>query len=409
MNTKKFVGLVLSFAGVLSLASCGENANPEEQKQAVEKVLEAGVCYNGSNYVYEGYTVDFEGDSNDALTVTVKTLTKVNGNTYTVTIDYDYDETIGKLVDIEGDDTHKKIEWTYPGPLSADDKKREEDGEDVGNIYTQVKATAKCGQQSKEATYDLKLKHITNYFDDMSIADLYKKSDDGSTFAFMKDGKIGTNHDQNFYYVSVSGKVVYKAPDSNWGILSDGEHSVQLFKLSKCNDNYKIVEGAYVKIYGEIAQYFGNIQLSFISKAEVLADHSSIKEPVDVKLSAHINDKSHADFVAFNDGLSNRVGTLEGLTVKDAVDIDAFDRQKRYTFTVEKDGQEFTIAYDYHVKTNDGKLAAAYKAAIKAAAADSSKKLNITGTIRWSSTGNGISSDGAWQLVPFLANHIVVA
>lgn len=409
MKSKKILTLFLGLGAALSLASCGEN--PEEQLAAVNETLEAGVCYNGATFIYEGYTTEFDGDTNEALTATTKMLRNINGKVYTVEISYEFDTTLGTLTTV--DDSHSKIMWKFPDPLSKEDQEKyeaattKEDKYAIGDKKTQVTATAKCGRQSKSETYDLVLIHKTKYFDDMTLEQLYAKSEDGSTFAFMNGEKIGTNYGQDYFYLSVSGKVVYKSPDSNWGILSDGNYSVQVYQLGKCNDNDKFVEGKYVKVFADIAQYYGNIQLSYVSKIVELEDHSNIKEPVVYDITTSINDKNNKEeFKAFNSGISNSVATIKGVTVKSTSASNGFDGAGRYTFTIEQNGKEMTVAYDYHVKTSDGSVQNAYKD-ILSAVDGKTDKVNITGTLRWS--GNGINANGEWQIVPFLANHIVRA
>lgn len=409
MKSKKILTLVLGLGAALSLASCGEN--PEEQMQAVEETFEAGVCFNGTNFIVEGFTTEFDGDTNEALTATTKMLRNINGNVYTVEISYDFDETLGVLSAGE-DDSHAKIMWNFPNPLSKEDQEaydaevKANGKSDIGDTFTKVTATAKCGSQSKSETYDLKLKHKTKNYDDLTLEQFYAKSADGSTFAFMNGSSIGKNHDQDYYYVSVSGKVVYKSPDSNWGILSDGNHSVQVYQLGKCNDNDKFVEGKYVKVFASIAQYYGNIQLSYVRKIVVLEDHSNIQEPVTYDITTNINDKNSPEFKAFNSGISNSVATIKGVTVKSTSGSNGFDGAGRYTFTIIQNGKEMTVAYDYHVKTSDGSVQNAYKE-ILSAVDGKDEKVNITGTLRWS--GDGIGANGEWQIVPFLANHIVRA
>lgn len=409
MKSKKILTLVLGLGAALSLASCGEN--PEEQMQAVEKAIEAGLCFNGSNFIVEGFTTEFDGDTNEALTLNTKMLRNVNGNVYTVEISYDFDENLGTLTQV--DEYHSKITWNFPNPLSKEDQKRydaevKENGKsDIGDTFTQVTATAKCGSQAKSETYDLKLIHKTKFYDDMTLEQLYAKSEDGSTFAFMNGSEIGTNYGQDHFYLSVSGKVVYKSPDSNWGILSDGKYSVEVYQLGKCNDNDKFVEGKYVKVFADIAHYYGNIQLSYVSKVVELEDHSNIQEPVNYEVTTSINDKNSPEFKAFNSGISNSVATIKGVTVKSTSASKGFDGGAgRYTFTIVQNGKEMTVAYDYHVKTNDGSVQNAYKD-ILTAVDGKDQKVNITGTLRWS--GDGINANGEWQIVPFLANHIVRA
>lgn len=409
MKTKRFLSLALGLAATLTLSSCG--GNPEEELKALEKDMKGSIAYNYTSgaQLVEGYDNEFTGDTNDALMVTVKAIRNSNGAKYNIDYTWEFDSNYASLIDIAGDENHKKIEFKYPGPISADDQKLIDAGEldkDYGNVVTTIKGTGKCGSQTKSIEFSVKLIHETHTYDEMTIEELYKKSEDGSTFAFIDptSGKIKTNHGQDYFYVRTSGKLIYKSPDSNWGLLADGKHVAQLYQLGKCSDNDKAVVGSYITVCADIAQYYGNIQLSYVSKIVVMQDHSKIAEPQELgSLSAHINDKGHADFKAFNSGISNAVGTLEGMTVKDISGIDSFDGSNRFTWTVEKDGQVFTIAYDYHVagaKVADSQIAKNIKAALT-----SGKKVNITGTLRWS--GTGVDDNGAWQLTPFQENHVV--
>lgn len=408
MKNKKIIGLTLSFAAMLGLASCGGNS--EEELKAVEKALSMSIATNltSGNPLVEGMEAEFTGDSNDAASVTFKQITKVNGKTYTVNLDWEVDSEYATIKDL--DETHKKIEFNYPNPLIEEDQEKEDNGEDVGNVHTQLKVTASCGSASKSAAFDVKLTHITHFYDTLTIKDIYKLNEAGDNFDFYDTTakKIKTNYNQSYFYVITSGKLIYKSPDSNWGILADGKYAIELYQLVKCSDNANAVVGNYITVKADIAQYNGNIQLSYVTQITIMDDHSNIAEPEELGvLSSNMNTSGADGYMPFYSPIHNAIGTLKGVTVENVNAFDSFDGQTRFTFTVLYEGKEFIIAHDYHtVKGADGKFSSDMINAWKSVLTTASS-IDITGTIRYN--GSGIGAGGHWEIIPFLTEHIVAS
>ena len=246
----------------------------------------------------------------------------------------------------------------------------------------------------------------------MTIEELYRANAADTNFEFFDEatGKIKTNHGQNFYYIAVSGKLIYKAPDSNWGLLADGDHVAQLYRLDQCTDNDKAVVGNYITVYGEIGNGYGNVQISYISKIKVLEDHSSITEPTMnyANVTAGMLTKGDANFKSFCSGVSNSLYQITG-TVKAGTDLATFTGGSRLTFVVVIDGVEMTIAYDYHVAKNNTELTNAFKNAISPLKGGDT--VTIKGTLRWSNANGAheFSENGAWTITPFEASGIIKA
>lgn len=400
MKVKKLAGFVLGMSMVAALASCGNGGNAEGQKKAIEKTLGGSIAVvtSSGNPLMANTEIELSGDSNDSLTLTSSQISNVDGSKYTVELTWSWDEAyndaISALNDLDA--THKKMEFNYPGSSATE------------NTKVEFKVSAKCGSETGEAKFLVSLKPVSLIFDPMSIAELYSLNDAGTNFKFMNEetGKIKTNHGQSFYYIAISGKLIYKAPDSNWGLLADGEKVVQLYRLDSCSDNDKAVVGKYVTCYGEISNGYGNVQISYISKIEEMEDHSAIADPVELSpLAEGINDSASADFKTFYSGIGNGISSVTG-TLKSAV---TFNASTRCTFVLVVGSHEITIAYDYHTAKGDTSVSDAYKAIFSSATAGTA--LKIHGSVRWANNEGSsvISADGAWQLVPYLASDIALA
>ena len=233
MKTSKILTLGLSFLMVGALASCGAS---EDDKAAVETALEKSICsvYSSGDPLLADVSTQLKGDDNDALLVTVSQIVNTNsGKKVTVQLDWTWEEKYNEfmtIADLQDDPTHKKIEFTYPNKakILADMVAAGETVNEntvVPNTPVEFKVTASLKGYSKEANYKAELVPETATFDPMTIEELYRANKAGTNFEFFDEatGKIKTNHGQNFYYIAVSAKLIYKAPDSNWGLLADGE------------------------------------------------------------------------------------------------------------------------------------------------------------------------------------------
>lgn len=420
MKTSKILTLGLSFLMVGALASCGAS---EDDKAAVETALEKSICsvYSSGDPLLADVSTQLKGDDNDALLVTVSQIVNTNsGKKVTVQLDWTWEEKYNEymsIVDLTDDPTHKKIEFTYPNKakILADMVAAGEKVDSttvVPNTPVEFKVTASLKGYSKEANYKAELVPETATFDPMTIEELYRANEAGTNFEFFDEatGKIKTNHGQNFYYIAVSGKLIYKAPDSNWGLLADGDHIAQLYRLDQCSDNDKAVVGNYITVYGEIGNGYGNVQISYISKIKVLTDHSSVTEPTMnyASVTAGMLTKGDPNFKSFCSGVSNSLYQITG-TVKAGTDLATFTGGSRQTFVVVIDGVEMTIAYDYHVAKNNTELTNAFKNAISPLKGGDT--VTIKGTLRWSNANGAheFSDNGAWTITPFEASGIIKA
>ena len=401
MKGKKLFGLVLGAAMIFSLASCGE-ANVDDQKEAIKKTLDASICVNTSSGspLLAGGTTELSGDSNDALTVTTSQIMNVNGTKYTVELAWSWAEEFNASISgkEEVDATHEKISFVYPAS----------DAEADGAATLVV--NAKCGEQTGSTQFNVTLTKMSLIFDPMTIAELYATNEAGDNFWFLNaENKIITNHGQSFYYIAISGKLIYKAPDSNWGLLADGEKVVQLYRLDACSDNNVAVVGKYITCYGEIGNGYGNVQISFISKIEEMEDHSAIAEPSGNYSSVPegINDSAvAADFKSFCSGIGNSLYTVTGIV---SSNTSTFTPGSRFTFTLKVGEHTFTVAYDYHTAKEGGAAIGTEFQSVLTSAVRNVTSLTIKGTIRWARTDgtSAFGAEGAWQLVPFKSGDIV--
>ncbi len=419
MKKTRIAGLLLSIATAGVLASCG---NPAQELAACEAALTKSIATVTGTPLSSAVKTELSGDSNDIVTVTTKQVVNVEGNKYTVDLSWSWDEEFNDLITQKAandDDTHAKLYFNYPS------KAEQENGLD-----TKFKVEAKVNKQVATAEYSVHLAPCTYKFNEMTIAELYALKDSGDTFAFMnEDGdRISTNYGQDFYYVKVSGKLVYVAPDKNFGILADGNHYVYLFKINKYGDPGAAVVGKYFRISASISQYYGHIQLSYIKNIEELDDHSNIAEPTKLTITNDINEKGSAGFKPFyaDDTISRMIEPISGVatnpmigvksgntTVMVASTFGAFTGAVRFTFDLKLDDTHtITVAYDYHTGKSDTKSGTATREAftkVLTAVTDGSTKLTVKGYLTFNNPSNSIGPDGAWQIVPLEAGDIVNA
>ena len=179
--------------------------------------------------------------------------------------------------------------------------------------------------------------------------------------------------DDAYRYVNVKGKIIYTAPDGNWGLLADGNEIVEIYAGSGTKflpSNYPNLSNQYVEVYGDMAQYHGNMQLSFVKKIKAI-DASEITEP-----TVTYNALSESDIASFKqtypgvtsdkqvvagmiNSLRSVTGRIDLSTLKDnngaAVALEDL-QDNRYTFELVVGDERITVAYDYHVgrNTNNG-------------------------------------------------------
>lgn len=412
MKKTRIAGLLLSVACASVLASCG---NPEQEKAACEAALKKSICTvtSSGTPLQVGSKTVLSGDNNDVLTLTTKQVVKVDGNSYTVELAWTWAEEFNNLLTkkpVNNDETHEKLYFNYPA------KAEQENGLDA-----KFQVEAKTGSQSANGEYSVHLDPQTIKYDEMTIAEFYKQKEGAETFAFMNDeGRISTNYGQDYYYVALSGKLVYKSPDNNFGILADGDKYVQLYHIDYYSDPAAVVVGGYYKAYGDISQYNGNIQIAYLNKFEELDDHSNIAEPTLVTVTNDVNNKGTEGFKPFYSPVANSIITGLSGVVSNPKDKDGntctfadFTGSQRFTFDLTLDnGQVITVAYNYHVGSTNTDAGSATRDAFKTvlnAAVSGTTKLTVKGSLQYCNSTNSIGGDGAWQIVPLEAGDIVVA
>lgn len=251
--------------------------------------------------------------------------------------------------------------------------------------------------------------------------------------------------EKQYLYYNVSGKVIYTAPDGNWGLLADGKNVLEFYAGSGTaltEKNFPNLANKYVKISANMGQYCGNVQIGFVTKIAALTaeEKAQIAEPEPLAytemteellnslhyrlsseeltalgLTAKENYECEQQVVKLADGtcLSNALAQVSGELVagslkdKDgaAVAVNALSSGARYTFQIKVGDEVLTIAYDYHTdKTGKNGLFNAMKAALNAGGA-----MTIKGTMRYSGNNSGpfisVGNKGVWNLVPFEVAH----
>lgn len=241
---------------------------------------------------------------------------------------------------------------------------------------------------------------------------------EGKTYSpYFSTDPLNAGMEKDYYYVNVKGKIIYAAPDGNWALLADGDQVLELYAGSALNldpGHYPAMaqNDGYVVVSGNLGQYNGNIQCAFITKINPLVDHSSVAEPTmnykEVDFSKLAIDSSFGYTCQKQaiDGFSNSLGQVTG-TLKNIPS--SYSSSGRFTFDVETTGGDtITVAYDYHTdKQGTVGLFNKIKSLLKDHA---SATVTIKGTMRY--TGNDSNpfllagNKGAWQIVPFLPEHV---
>lgn len=410
-----------TFTSLMALTACPKEKATADQLEAVEKALKQTVLTESAagSPLVPGTPADLEGEKNTTLELTkFKKGQKVSsGAKLDVEFEWSYDSSYESLIRAreEKDEAHDLIKFNYHHArtdASGDviDYKTEYDTDEF-----KLKCVAKCGPATLEKEFIANLKHNAAVYDPISMADVYRLNGAGTAYAWQQvvDGEISPkniqgNHKQNFYFVEVSGKVEYISPDKNWGLMSDGNRMVELYRVDECQDKAFVEPGEYITVKAEVSHYKGNVQLSFVRFVEKMADHSAILDRVDYgELPAKMNVDGDAAYVAYCSGDANRIGQLSNVTVK-TIDTSTFNKGARFTFDVTKDGQDFTIAYDYHTGAHDSDVGNDLAQAIKSLSVGST--VTVKGTLRYVATNGDdepFSKDGAWQLTPYRTGDIV--
>ena len=244
--------------------------------------------------------------------------------------------------------------------------------------------------------------------------------------------------EKRFLYVNVPGKVVYLAPDGNWGLLADGENVINFFAgksgTALVPRNWpNLAVGNYVKISATVDQYQGNVQLTFVTKirpatvADLDADpsleyHNLTSEQI-ASLSVTGYDCQKHNAIIDGAHMFNSLRKVTGTYIEDSLKIKGAEQDAtfapadvealaasngylRFMFKLDVGGgQVMDIAYDYH--TEDGSQGVFSALSEKVVEGGS---MTLSGCMRY--FGNDTDAfitegnPGVWSLVPFVSAGI---
>ena len=441
----------------------------EEKKAILETLNNKPICMrNGvtSAEIFYDSRPNLMEDEGDTVKLTTKQV--VSGKT--VDISWGLDETqeyFSKWLKPSTDQNHWFIELDYKG---YDYGKAHGDGTLSWKI-----TKMECGEAKTTGdvvTYNANVKNEQYFHEDKSIAWCYEFSNTvfektvGETkYRFPsrfnvvdyekvdeKTGKLQpyykTNNpdakEKQYYYVNVTGKCIYLAPDGNFGLIADGDHVMEIYAGSGTalkESNYPNLKvGAVVKVVGNLGQYCGNVQLGFITKV-LEGDATQISEPseefkalTEAKIASLTKETFSAqsqavkvDDIDMDGSLRQVTGTLVADSIKwcdgkadaktawkDAT-ADSIRKDKRFSFKLQVGEQQFTVSYDYHVTRNDSssQLFENLQTALK-----SGKSITVKGFARYFGSNsepfnpealNSMGNPGHWTLVPFNSAHVSTA
>lgn len=442
---KKVTGLLAAGFMALALGSCGNNESDgkirvqnvsggsADEQQAIQDCIskKTVVSLSGNGSILPGSTTDFLEDNGDfAQLTTSQSGIRVNGKAYTVSLEWAYDKTSTYYAEsVEDERSHEIVYFNYPGK-----------GGQTGEFSIKLNKIT-CGGASSSDTgieYKANIVGATYFHKDVKIAELNKLKDLG-------DGNYGyeivdyvTNpknayftpnpenkgiEEKQYYYVNCAGKVIYAAPDGNWGLIADGDQIMEIYAGSALDigpSKYPAMKDSYVKVVGNMSQYLGNVQIGFItqmkraSKTDLTAEPTMTYAPLTKDIVEQISREDGTHYQCVEGlNLSNSLRTITGTYVPGSLkDKDGKTATKanitnnRFTFDMDiGDGTTVTVAYDYHVD-REGTVGVfdAVKSVI-----DSTAPITINGTLRFNGADTAPFNQvgGHWQLVPYLTEHIV--
>ena len=367
-----------------------EGGTKDEQNAILEAINFKPLCYPSGNpsttiYPDTGYTLK-EDDGDNVYLVKKQ---KIKDKTVAVEWSVDKNQEYYAGRDVV-DEYRDLVEVNYKGYGEADGQ--------LKWAISKISCGKAVAKNAKELKYTCAVKNFTYRHDLMTIAELNKVTDEEMTVNLGADKAVykfkstldimdyepeagqkyspyfaGNNEgaEEDYLYVGVKGKVIYLAPDGNWGLIADGDQVMEIYagagtKLKA--ENFPNLANEYVCVWGNISQYTGNVQLSFISKITKI-EASEITEPtktyatLDASAIAALKNPenegydSHKQFI---DGFSNSLAKVTGTFVagslkdRDGKAVSGFDKlvDNRFTFELKVGTEKMTIAYDYH--TNIG-------------------------------------------------------
>ena len=426
----------------------------EEEKRAIlDTINNKPICNQNGTASNELYPIQEYGenlptlneDDGDGLKLTTKQVQGENTVELTWTIDESQTYFGGRS---QSDEAHDIVDINYQGYGAPD-------GE-----FTWTLSKIVCGKavsENADLVYKVRLKNEEFRHDNTTIPQIYSINSNKLIVEDDEDNVINkweasfdiidyayhpgsstyspyflTNNpeatEKQYLYYNVPGKVIYTAPDGNWGLFADGNSVLEFYAGSGTaltEKNWPNLANKYVKISGNMGQYCGNIQLGFVTKILSLKDNekSAITEPsvnyrpLDEAFLASLKVEGYTceqQAVKLSDGncLSNSLAQVTGTYIEgslkkgeEAVDVSGLSSSARATFDLQVGQQQITVAYDYHTDRNgtNGTFDALKAALTKGG------QMTVKGTMRYSGNNSGpfISegNNGVWNIVPFLPEH----
>jgi len=358
----------------------------------------------------------------------------------------------------ESDAAHDIIEIKYKGFEDENGNPNPE-----GSFEWKI-SKMECGgavAENANIVFKAKVKNEEFYHDNISIADIYAFQDKQETINGHKfDGmfdlvdysvKEGAStyspyfkiHEKNkdnggkYYYVNVTGEVIYLAPDGNWGLIADGDEILELYAGSGqafTKTNWPNLDvGKVVTVSGNLSQYQGSINLGFVTKireasaedaAKIASPSKAFKDLTETKIasfkSTYIECQKQAIKIDGVDAM-NSLRTITGTIVKGSLLVKGEEKNATFApataitssklramFKVKVGAEEIYVAYDYHVDKENDKGIFSKLSALNLS--DDETEHTFKGTLRY--YGNDLSSfiteanPGMWSLVPFAPDHI---
>ena len=405
-----------------------------EQKAILEAInYKKPVTTKSNNTVFPDVTGNLTEDAGDYVILSTKQLM----GDLTVEYEWEIDTTQATLDKVsDTDEYHKVIEFNYPG---------------FGNPNTEFtwsmkKATCGSAVTSKtNCNYKVALVGEKNLHGLMTIGEIQAvtEGDYETQYGTYPSRFDVLNYDQekpwpkanpldpeaNQRFLSVLGKIIYYAPDGNWLLLANGDEVTEVYTgagTPLTPAKYPAMNDQYVKVYGQVAGYRGNIQIGIIEniKTATAAEKATIAEPtlavrniddtfIKTKLDLEGKDyQRQAVSGCFSNCLAHIEGTVKAGSYADDLDSKGNPTGKRFTFVVNVGEREMKVAYDYHID-NNGKDSSGFKTRLKTLAQTDNAAIKLTGTMRYSNSKEkvsegcfGLVSGGEWNIVPFLPEHI---
>ena len=397
----------------------------DEDKIAILEAInyKKPVTTKSNNTVFPGTDMNLTEDAGDYIILSTKQLM----GDKTVEFQWEIDTTKAVLAGVSDiDDYHKVLEFNYPGFKNPNTE------------FTWTMKQASCGTAVTSKTncsYKVVLQGEKYLHGLMTIAEIQAVTvgDYETEYGVYPSRFDVINYDQEHpwpisnpldteakqRYLCVLGKIIYYAPDGNWLLLANGDDITEVYTgagTPLTPAKYPAMNNEYVKVFGQVAGYRGNIQIGIIEniKAATPEEKATITEPTlmvrditetFIKTELDLEGKDYQR-PAVPNCFSNSLGKVSGTVVNGSYVEDG----KRFTFEVQVGTRKMKVAYDYHVDNNG---AGGFKSALQAKAKVGGTQVEITGTMRYSNSVDkvsqgcfGLVSGGEWTLVPYLPEHI---